>query len=245
MSETCIIVPCYNEADRLPSNDFIKYFVQQEDKNVCFVDDGSSDGTLVILEQIQRDIGDRCQVIHLKNNSGKGEAIRQGMLSNCGKAFTFLGFWDADLATPLSEIDYLLSQAIKVPSCEIIMGSRLKRMGATIERKLWRHYAGRVFSTVVSLALKLSIYDTQCGAKLFKRALIKDVFVEPFQTRWLFDVEIVWRTIKKYGRSLVCQKMIEIPLNTWIDKGSSKVSLRSYLLAPFELLMLLWRYRKI
>ena len=110
------------------------------------------------------------------------------------------------------------------PSVEVVIGSRVKLLGRRIVRHAWRHYVGRVFATGASLALGLAVYDTQCGAKLFRASdLARSVFATPFRSRWVFDVEILARYVAALGREQAAARIVELPLDTWIDVPGSKV----------------------
>ena len=133
-------------------------------------------------------------VIHLAANQGKAEAVRAGILAALRLEPDLVGFWDADLATPLNAIDDFLALAAKRPEIDIILGSRVMLMGRDIRREAWRHYLGRVFATGVSLSLNLPVYDTQCGAKVFRaNEATAAVFATPFHSPWIFDVEVLAR----------------------------------------------------
>jgi hypothetical protein len=101
-------------------------------------------------------------------------------------------------------------------------------MGRRIERNALRHYAGRIFATLTSLTLNLPVYDTECGAKLFRcTPVLAALFDEPFLTRWTFDVEIIARMIQAHaaGRAPDPHEAIcEHPLQRWQDVPGSKVS---------------------
>ena len=120
------------------------------------------------------------------------------------------------------------------------MGARLKRLGANVQRKAYRHYMGRVFATVVSLLFRMPVYDSQCGAKLFRVSLVPEVFRAPFSSRWLFDVEILLRVRRLYPdyERLVC----EVPLRTWIEQGDSRIRFSHLLKMPYELFQIYCRY---
>jgi glycosyltransferase involved in cell wall biosynthesis len=200
----------------------------------CFVNDGSSDMTLEVLQKLQQGREDRVLVKSLPRNRGKAEAVRTGVLSALSwHNFSFIGYFDADFSTPLTEVTHLLKESGEDKL--LIMGSRVKRLGATIERNLGRHYFGRIFSTVASMTLKIPVYDTQCGAKLISTKIAKQIFTPPFITRWLFDMEILARFIEMFGRNEMCKAVSEIPLNVWKRKDHSHLKLTHMLKVPFEL----------
>jgi hypothetical protein len=122
------------------------------------------------------------------------------------------------------------------------MGSRVKRLGSSIDRQLWRHLTGRIFATFASVISRLPVYDSQCGAKLFRRHAAAIVFREPFVTQWLFDVEILVRLRNRYGLNTVLQAVNEVPLKTWIDVGGSKWRVKRLLGIPVDLLKIHLRY---
>lgn len=233
MQGTCIVIPCFNEAERLPV-DIFQSFVAQEDFCFCFVNDGSTDETFSILLSLKEEFPQKIRVLDLPNNVGKAEAVRLGVVEVCATdEFEHIGFLDADLATPLEEIPYLLRYFEK--DVKVIIGARVLRLGAVVERSSFRHYTGRIFATVANNLLDLKVYDSQCGAKIFRCSLAKILFSLPFNSRWFFDLELLYRL--KKGHSLDFEKnVIEVPLRTWQEKGSSKVKLGDFLMAPFELL---------
>src|SRR5690606_10692608 len=115
---------------------------------------------------------------------------------------------------------------------------------ANIHRSLKRHYLGRIFSTFSSQALKIPIYDTQCGAKLIKSEICSLLFDKGFMSKWLFDIEIIFR-LKNSMKSVDPESFIlEVPLRTWQDKGQSKIKLMDFLRAPLELLMMYFKYNR-
>jgi len=242
MPKTIIIIPCYNEENRFLADLFNEFYLKSE-VCFCFVNDGSKDYTLRMLKGLQQGRTERINVLDLKRNGGKAEAVRQGILQSMNwKKFDFIGYLDADFATPLSEINYLLHQFDNKPDCQVVFGSRVKLMGRKIERQVLRHYLGRIFATTVSMILKLPIYDTQCGAKMFRIQLAKQIFIQPFISRWLFDVEIFARIINLYGYERAAAVMYEAPLNQWLEVGGSKLSFKPYLIAPYELFQIKLKY---
>ncbi len=229
---TCtVVVPCYNEAARFPHDAFRDYLTTASDSRFIFVNDGSRDGTLAVLQQLRSKFPDLIEVLDRKINCGKGEAVRHGILRALERAASqgttdAVGFWDADLATPLSAIPDLLAALNSKPDIQMVFGSRVKLMGRDIQRKPSRHYLGRVFATVVSTMLRLPVYDTQCGAKIFRAdAETARLFADPFSSRWVFDVEILARFIgeRKGNVESIRRSICEFPLIAWRDIEGSKL----------------------
>lgn len=245
MSTTIIVIPCYNEAKRLRRGAFLDYVQAQPDVSFLFVDDGSSDATGAILNDLCQSCPESITCLRLDRNEGKAEAVRRGLLDACARGAKVVGYWDADLATPLSEI-VLLRRAMEKESRDVVMGSRVALLGRSVTRKPLRHYLGRAFGTASSLALGLTVYDTQCGAKLFRNTtLTRDVFREPFHSRWAFDVEVLQRYSR--GASLQGSRMsaiaAEVPLTRWHDVTGSKIHFRGVLEAAIELAHI-WKSRE-
>lgn len=230
-----IVVPCYNEARRLPSEKFVEFMHATHDVDLLFVNDGSTDNTLEVLERLQHVCGPAVAVLHKPVNAGKSEAVRDGMLRalETGRS-RFVGFWDADLATPLEAVLDLRQKLIEQPRLEMVFGSRIRLLGRQVHRRAVRHYLGRVFATVVSLMLRLPIYDTQCGAKIFRvTPALSQVLSQPFISRWVFDVEIIARFIALNHRDPqpLHDSIYEFPLEKWEDVAGSKVKPGDFLLA--------------
>jgi hypothetical protein len=108
-------------------------------------------------------------------------------------------------------------------SMKMAFGSRIKTLNNKIERRVLRHIFGRVIATFISYSLKLAVYDTQCGCKLFKKEMIQPLFEKEFISPWLFDVEIFWRMIVLYGRDELPRRALEVPLRECIHINDSKV----------------------
>ncbi len=237
MREVCLIVPCYNEERRLQRDTFLEFLRARPHVSLCFVDDGSADGTLKVLEAMSAEGGSRLLVRRLGTNSGKAEAVRQGVLhaASLGR-FAFIGYWDADLSTPLAQLDLLLNALETDPVRAIALGSRVKRLGSRIDRNATRHYLGRVFSTLASQLFDLPVYDSQCGAKLVRADLAPVLFGEPFVTKWLFDVELLVRLRRHLGPKPFLDASVEVPLTAWKEMGGSKLRLSHMVRVPLDLL---------
>lgn len=243
MKKVLILIPCYNEENRFPKQVFHDFLLDSANTKVyfLFINDGSTDNTSVIVSELSNDF-EKCSFISLERNVGKAEAIRAGMLSQQSKDFDYVGYFDADLAAPLSQIE-LLKLSIKQHEMPLmILGARISLLGSTqINRKRSRHYIGRIFATIVSNMLRLPIYDTQCGAKLIRKDLIPIVFKEKFISKWLFDVEILFRIKNNFNDAK--SKIVEVPLKKWEDVDGSKIGIFYFLRAPFDLLRIYFKYK--
>ena len=239
--KTVVVVPCYNESKRLRQDDFLHYVEQDDDVAFLFANDGSRDNTLEVLQELTAK-HERLLMLDIQPNGGKAEAVRKGMLYAAEQYKPdYIAFWDADLATPLEEIEPMVKWADK--GYDAVMGLRLMRLGAKVKRKTMRHYLGRCFATVASMMLKLPVYDTQCGSKLFRREVVEAIFQEQFITRWLFDVELLARYKQRYGVEQAIQKIYEYPLFQWEDVDGSQLKSRDFFKAPLELMKIRKRYK--
>jgi dolichyl-phosphate beta-glucosyltransferase len=245
-SRVCLVVPCYNEAARLDTETFRKYLASHSSVRFLFVDDGSSDGTVAMLKELCEGYEDRAEYLECRPNAGKGEAVRQGILHAIGRYdLDAVGYWDADLATPLSAIMSFVDVLARQPSSDMVFGSRVQLLGRQVHRSPLRHYLGRVFATVASLTLRLPIYDTQCGAKLFRvNPDLKLVFASPFLSKWVFDVEILARysQLCAHDPRKMQGCIYEFPLERWSDVAGSKVKPRDFFTAFFDLVKIKLRY---
>ena len=243
MPETILVIPCFNEAKRLRIDTFSEFLRRESETDLLFVDDGSHDETHDILESLAAGSEDRIVVHGLPTNQGKAEAVRAGMNLAFERGARFAGYFDADLATPLEESKRLRSVLEERPNVEMVFGSRVQLLGRAIERRPIRHYLGRVFATVVSETLDLAVYDTQCGAKLFRSGPeIRRLFKSPFISNWVFDVELIARLREGERESgwLPAEQVIyELPLDEWVDVAGSKVRPSDFRRALMEI----WRIR--
>ena len=239
------MVPCYNEAQRLQPRAFLSALQDDPGLSFLFVNDGSSDNTLEILTSIRNEKPARVDLLSLDRNSGKAEAVRVGMLQAIEGGGDNVGYWDADLATPLYVIGEF-SAILERDEAEAVFGSRVRLLGRRIKRRPFRHYLGRVFATCASILLGMNVYDTQCGAKIFRNSPhLKAVFQKPFKVKWIFDVELFARFSLVLGVSSaeVSSKWVEFPLREWIDVKGSKVKGADFLKAGMEFCTLLFYLR--
>lgn len=246
MTDATIVVPCYNEADRLPAKEFGEFIAGHSEIGFIFVDDGSGDATGQRLRDLARRCSARCSVFALAENAGKAEAVRQGIGLAFETGAAYVGYWDADLSTPLGEIAPMRDVLGAKEELEMVFGSRVRLLGRAIHRNAPRHYAGRVFATIVSLMLGMPVYDTQCGAKLLRASpLVRELFAEPFVARWIFDVEIIARLIRALGpdgRRRAQEMISEYPLRAWRDVAGSKLRMSDFARAAGDVARIYRRY---
>jgi dolichyl-phosphate beta-glucosyltransferase len=220
-----LVVPCYNEEARLDVEALFGLCERHSAVDLLLVDDGSSDGTLRRLRALAGRLPARIKVHAWPDNSGKAEAVRRGLLAALQGPRPVVGYFDADLSTPPAEILRLLA-AVEQPGTTVALGSRVALLGSNIRRSTARHYLGRVFASLASLTLNLRVYDTQCGAKVFRRSPALEAALQtPFLSRWSFDVELLGRLLAGTPSvpPLAAADFVEVPLARWHDVPGSKL----------------------
>jgi dolichyl-phosphate beta-glucosyltransferase len=218
-----LVIPCFNEAGRL-KEEAIAQLLADHRISVLLVNDGSTDATAERLDALCRE-RKHASALSLDRNRGKAEAVRQGMLEAIRRGAKVVGYADADFATPPAEL-FRLIDALEQPEIDVVLGSRVARLGAEIERSHLRHYLGRIFATAAAAVLNLRVYDTQCGAKVFRVTdALRAALAHPFTTTWAFDVELLGRLFGRLGEqpSLDPARALEVPLRIWRDVGGSKL----------------------
>ena len=241
MARTIIVVPCFNEVTRLSVTSFRSFASRWSEGAFLLVNDGSTDDTSGLLRALQESMPESFTTLDLPQNAGKAEAVRRGFELAFKSTPDYVGFWDADLATPLEAVPLFEAVFAERPMVEMVFGARVKLLGRRIERRRVRHYLGRCFATATALVLGLEIYDSQCGAKLFRNTeILRSIFKEPFLSRWIFDVEILARLVRlkrPWPPVNVATIVYELPLPEWVDKAGSKVRPCDFARALVEL----WR----
>jgi len=242
-----VIIPCFNEAERLNVQAFAGFASIAQGIELVFVDDGSFDNTLQCALEAAGMAPSAISVLRLEENTGKAEAVRQGMLWASARPFSALGFWDADLATPLETSPRFLDVLQRHPQVEAVWGTRLSLMGHTIDRDRIRRKTGRLFSVSSAMAIGVGIQDALCGAKMFRTGTnLNAILSQPFSSRWIFDVEIVARldALLRIQRKVSIQKALyEFPLEEWYEIAGSRLRSKDFARAGVELAELALRYR--
>ena len=219
MQKIAIIIPCYNEEKRI-KKELVVSLLTNSTVDIYLANDGSTDGTIRVLEDIAADYSARCKILDYKQNRGKAATIYNAAneLIN-SNMYSHIGYFDADFSTPVPEVLKMFNEVYKKPDL-FVTGCRVKLLNTNIDRKLYRHIIGRVIVTLVNLRFKLGVYDTQCGAKIFPVSIAKTAFSSSFLTSWLFDMEIFIR-LKNNNQMNMGR---EFPLRNWTDVEGSKLS---------------------
>lgn len=210
-----IIIPAYNEEKRISKSlltvsEFFKK--KQMDHEIIVVDDGSTDRTSQLLQDLNVKLSN-LRVIHYKKNMGKGFALKRGVLASNGDLVLIS---DADLSTPIEEVEKMMP-FILTGTCEIVIGSRALKSSRIIKRQpWWREAMGKIFNRIVRALVLDDFLDTQCGFKLFSGKVARDLFNQTRINGFAYDVEILFHA-KRRG-----YRIVEMPV-VWINSPDSKV----------------------
>jgi dolichyl-phosphate beta-glucosyltransferase len=211
-----IVVPAFNEQDRLePTLREIDSYCSASGRHaeILVVDDGSRDGTAELTNRLANEIPS-IRLIRLPANSGKGYAVRTGVVNARGQLILFA---DADGATPISEIERLEAAISK--GAHVAIGSRaLASDGVRVKAKWYRRLIGRMFHFLVTGLTVRGFQDTQCGFKLFRGEVAHELFTRMRMKGFSFDVEVLLMA-RRQGHDIA-----EIPVN-WTHKAGSRVNL--------------------
>ncbi len=239
-----LVIPCYNEGKRLKTDKFKDFIESNLGYHLCFVNDGSSDDTLEVLQELAKGREDYISVYNCVKNGGKAEAVRQGTLHMLkDKQLNYVGYLDADLSTNFADFDDLV-QTISQSDFKIVGGSRIARMGADITKQGSRAIISKTINLIIRRILGMSFQDTQCGAKVMTTEVAEKVFDKNFLTSWLFDVEIFMRMKHIYGDEEAEKLICEQPLKRWIHEDGSKLSMNDSVKIVGQLAQIFLAYRK-
>jgi len=233
-----IVIPAYNEQFRIGGslkkiNEFL--LDASFPAEILVVDDGSTDHTYRVLQQIKPDMAVPIRFIRFPENRGKGAAVREGILTADGECILFT---DADLSTPIAELLTLLHH-LHEEEADIVIGSRaLPGSTITVRQNPLRQLSGKIFNLLIRLLTRLPFRDTQCGFKLFRRSIARELFADLSVTGFAFDVEILFHATRRG-----C-KILEIPV-TWANSEGSRVRFFRDSLRMFaNIVRLRWSVRK-
>jgi len=225
-----VVIPCYNEEERLLSKEFLNFIDLNSGYHLCFVNDGSKDNTLGVLNKLRQGREDFV-------------TVRLGMLHMAKRDdLDYIGFLDADLSTDLKDFDDLVT-TIENSNFKIVSGSRISRMGANITKESARKIISLTINFIIRKILSMDFKDTQCGAKIFSKDVIPVAFNQKFVTQWIFDVEIFKRMTQHFGLKQSKEFLCEQPLKRWIHADGSKLSMKDSVKIVGQLAQITWVYR--
>ena len=210
-----VVIPCYNEEQRLPRTiEQVERFLDERkaDYELILVDDGSADGTRQVMDAAaERRASVRIEA--LPHNRGKGRALAVGVEAARGDEILVT---DADLSTPIEELDKL--QAALNGGAGVAIASRgLRASRVEVSQPIYRVVMGKVFNLIVQAVLLPGIWDTQCGFKLFRADIARDAFAHLTTDGFGFDPEVLYR-VKRRG-----VRIAEVPV-VWRNSAPTKVS---------------------
>ena len=225
-----VVIPAYNEALRLgPTLQRVVEYLRLRGLRyeVLVVDDGSADATVEVAERFS---GDGVRVLPQGVNRGKGAVLRVGVLASRGREVLLM---DADLSTPIEEIEKLQPYLAKAP---VVLGSRsVAGSDITQRQPFYREWMGRTFNLVIRMLGVRGLRDTQCGFKLLDGDVARQLFAELTIERFAYDVELVW--LARQHR----YEVVEVGVR-WADSASSRVNpLSDSSRMLWDVLALRWR----
>ncbi|MFN7989691.1 MAG: dolichyl-phosphate beta-glucosyltransferase [Thermoanaerobaculia bacterium] len=227
-----LVIPAYNEEKRLPVSlariaDWLGSRTPAISAELVVVDDGSADRTAAVAEKTAAGLGLTARVIRFPENRGKGAAVRAGVLESAGEHVLVT---DADLSTPIEEVDKLLAAGAPVA-----IGSRGVDTTLVKQRQpLFRVASGKVFNLLVRVLAVSGIRDTQCGFKLFRRDAAREVFSRATVDRFAFDVEALLLA-RRLGYAIA-----EVPV-LWFNSPDTRVGFGGGLEAFAALFRIRWQ----
>jgi glycosyltransferase involved in cell wall biosynthesis len=218
METLSIVIPAYNEENRLPSTlDALVSYARRSPlpvTEILVVDDGSRDGTAALVSSRAEAHG-VLRLVSNPGNRGKGYAVRNGMLAAAGD---WILSTDADLSAPITEFGKLFAEAKRADAAVAIGSRAIDRNMVKVHQPWMREVSGRAFNLAMRAVTGLPFRDTQCGFKLFRRDAAREIFSRQVEDGFSFDVEDLMIARRLGLRS------IEIPVE-WSNVEGTKVSL--------------------
>lgn len=243
-NRTSIIIPCYNEANRLHLEVFLNFARKNPKISFIFVDDGSKDLTISLLCGAMAALPGQVDVLTMARNAGKAEAVRHGLKFAAERGDKYIAFLDADLATPLNAINDFISVADRLDNIDVVFGSRAGGLGRRVYRDIHRKMISLVCASMGRLATGLALKDTQCGAKLFRNnEHLINCLDAPFTAGWLFDVELFLRISNPNRRER--KNFFEYPVLEWTEIPGSNIKLSDVIKGGLKMTSLIFSQWKI
>ena len=245
MFDFFIIIPCFNESKRLDINSFYQFSLKNKNYKLLFVNDGSTDQTLTILEKLSLN-SQNISFLSYEKNMGKAYAVRYGVLNvleNLANSNSYIGFLDADLSISTKEIDLLYKSAIV--NKELSFVYYMKNKSEYYNNKFLRYQASNLLKKINEIVYNLKIEDTQCGCKIFKYDIAKIVFKDKFVSKWLFDLEIFLRFINIMDLLFLDNHTLGIKNNKIYHSKKSKIKYFIFLQIIIDYIRIFRRYKPV
>ena len=211
--ELSVVVPCFNEAVRLPGSlEQVAAYLEMQGAafELLLVDDGSRDSTPQLIREAAS-ADDHVQAVLLAANRGKGRAVAEGVARSRGGMVLIS---DADFSAPIEEMPKL--EAAIAAGADVAVGSRAKRGAREVDQPLHRRLMGKTFNLLVQGLLLPGIWDTQCGFKLFRGDVARELFGRLRTDGFAYDVEILVLARRSGYR------ISEVPVR-WINSSTTRV----------------------
>lgn len=241
-----LVIPCHNEALRLDITRVHKMLEREPDWHFLFVDDGSTDGTPLMLEELRRSFREQVLVLTLPQNAGKAEAVRVGLLHALDQSPlpAYVGYLDADFSTPPESLEPFRDLLQRRKDLQGVIGVRMELGGRHIKRELHKSVMSKVLAWLSSAVLGVRFRDPTCGAKLLRASPeLRSALHRPFLSTGIFDVELISRLGLYYERGGLGPlewSLYEYPLEQWNDVGGSHRKMDDYLDALWDLGKIFW-----
>jgi len=241
---TTIVIPCYNEANRLHLEMFLNFARENPKISFVFIDDGSKDFTINLLCGAAAALPDQIDVLVMSRNAGKAEAVRHGLKFAAKRGDKYVAFLDADLATPLNAINDFISVADRLDNIDVVFGSRAGGLGRRVYRDFHRKIVSFVCAAMGRMATGLALKDSQCGAKLFRNTPhLRSCLDAPFTAGWLFDVELFLRISNPNKQDR--KNFFEYPVLEWTEVPGSNIKLSDIIKSGIKMTSLIFNQWKI
>lgn len=227
-----VVIPAYNEEKRIGSTlKLIDEYLRRQnyDYEILVVSDGSKDGTISLVKNLEAEIRG-LRLVDNKDNHGKGYVVRQGMLEAKGELRLFT---DADNSTSIDHLDRFIPYIDQ--DYQVIIGSIgiFGHKVASGSEPVWRRVLGKLGNLFIQIMAVPGIHDTQRGFKLFTAEAVNKIFPKLTINRWGFDIEVL-ALARKFD-----YKIKELPVD-WKNDPNSKVGLKAYLQVLLETVKLRW-----
>lgn len=231
-----IIIPAYNEEQRIGAmlRDYLAFYASQPEVHFTVVLNGCTDRTLDVVQKVTQQHPTQLSYMDIPEAIGKGGAIVRGWQASTAE---IVGFVDADEATTPQEYQKVLDAL--TPDVDGAIASRFKPGSEILQRESrLRSFASQFFITLVKFLFQLPFYDIQCGAKVFRRAVLVDLLPRIREMNMIFDVELLYRLQQQGAR------IVEVP-TVWIEQQGSAMlgSTSKFIRTAFTMLFSLFHLR--